>query len=680
MMPYTYPPARKSDTLDDFHGTPVPDPYRWMEDVASDETQAWLHAQAALTTPFLDAIPQRAAVKARLTELWNYAKYSVPQKRGERYFYFQNDGLQNQSALVMQEGLDGKAQTVVDPNTFSTDGTVALIDSAISDDGRYVAYTRSISGSDLQDIYVHDVDAGKDLPEVLHWGRFIGLAWKPDNSGFYYNRYPEPGDAPIEDSYLNNKLYFHRVGTAQADDPLIYERPDNSGMRFYPVVSEDGQYLWMLVAEYSGNKNRLYYRPTASDGDFVRLVDDEAAEVQPIGSSGSVFYLHTDRDAPRGRVVAVDVNQPTVWKDVVAQGDDVIANAAVIHHQIAVVYLHDAYHRLVLYHLDGSFDREISLPVMGAIVELSGKQDGDELFINFHSFLYPPAVLRYDFASGKLTTFRDSGLKLNSDAYETRQVFALSKDGTRVPLFLTHKKGLKLDGQNPTLLHAYGGFSLSKTPDFSPSNFYWVEQGGVYALAVLRGGSEYGEEWHQDGMLGNKQNVFDDYIGAAEWLIENGYTSPKKLTIYGRSNGGLLVAACMLQRPDLYGAVLCTVPVADMLRFHKFTAGRFWTFEYGNAEENAEHFRFLYAYSPAHNVKASVTYPPIMVMTAEGDDRVVPMHSLKFTAALQAASAGENPVVLRFEFKAGHGFGKPTTKQIDEFTDMLSFAYWAIGK
>ncbi len=676
-MPFTYPPARKSDTVDDFHGTPVPDPYRWMEDVASDETQTWLKAEAALTTPFLDAIPERPAIKARLTELWDFAKYTAPNKRGGRYFYFKNDGLQNQSVMVMQEGLDGEPRVVIDPNTFSSDGTVALISNSIRADGRYVIYSRSVSGSDNQDIYIRDVEAGKDLDEILHWGRFVSFDWHPDGSGFYYERYPETGSVPPEEAYLNNTLYFHRLNTPQEADTLLYARPDDPALRFSPIVSEDDQYLWLIVSSFSGNKNRLYYRPIASDGDFIRLVDEETASIYPIGSIGSVFYLQTDRDTPRGRVVAVDINKPDEWKDVVAQSDDVIHFSALIHQQIVVGYLHDAYHRLVIYNLDGSLDREIALPVIGSILELSGKQSGDEMFISFHSFLYPPTILRYDFATGKLSTFRDSGLRLNPDAYETKQVFATSKDGTKVPLFITHKKGLKLDGSNRTLLHSYGGFSINKTPDFSVSNYYWIEQGGVYVLAVLRGGNEYGEEWHKGGMLENRQNVFDDYIAAAEWLIENGYTRPDKLTIYGRSNGGLLVAACMLQRPDLYGAVLCTVPVTDMLRFHKFTAGRFWTSEYGNAEENADHFRFMYPYSPAHNVKAGVNYPPIMVMTAEGDDRVVPMHSLKFTAALQAATTGENPIVLRFEFKAGHGFGKPTSKQIDEFTDMLSFAVHA---
>jgi prolyl oligopeptidase len=678
-MTYTYPPARKSDTVDDFHGTPVPDPYRWMEDVASDETQTWLKAEAALTTPFLDAIPERGKIKARLTELWNYPKYTAPVKRGSRYFIFKNDGLQNQAVLYVQEGLDGEPRLVIDPNTFSADGTIALVNIAFSEDGRSIAYARSTSGSDLQEIYVHDVDAGKDLDEVLRWGRFVTLAWKHDGSGFYYNRYPEPGSVPEADAYYYNKVYFHRVGTPQSADTLVYERPDAKELGFAPGVSEDGQYVMLVVWHAASSKNRLYYRPVESAGNFARLIDDPSAMHNPVGSVGSVFYIHTDQDAPRGRIVAVDVNHPDVWKDVIPEGEDVIAFAGIIHHQLVVAYLHDAYHRIAIYSLDGRFEREIALPSIGAILGLSGRQSDDDLFISFESFLSPPTILRYDFTSGQLTTFRDAHLKLNPEEYETRQVFATSSDGTRVPIFLTHKKGLNLDGQIPTLLHGYGGYGVSYTPTFDVGHFYWVEQGGIFALANLRGGGEYGEMWHEAGMLDKKQNVFDDFIASAEWLIQNGCTNPKKLAISGRSNGGLLVAACMLQRPDLYGAVLCGVPVTDMLRYSRFTAGRFWVDEYGDAEGNPDHFRFLNAYSPAHNVKPGAKYPPIIILTAESDDRVVPMHSLKFTAALQAASGGENPILLRFEFKAGHGFGKPISKQIDEATDALAFAVRAIA-
>lgn len=674
-MPYTYPPARKDDIVDDFHGTPVPDPYRWLENMEAPETRAWLEAQAALTTPFLQALPSREAIKTRLTELWDFPKYSPPVRRGKHYFYFKNDGLQNQSVLYRQEGLNGAPQVVIDPNTFSTDGTVALVNIAFSEDGHYLAYGRSSGGSDLQEVFIHDVRAGKDLSEVIRWGRFVGIAWKHDTSGFYYNRYPEPGSVPPEESYFYNRVYFHRLNTPQSDDILVYERPDAKELGFFPSVSEDGQTVWLSVWSGASSKNRLYYRPVASDSDFTRLIDDPSAMHNPIGDDGDVVYIHTDKDTPRGRIVAIDVNQPTEWKDIVPESAEVIAFAAMVHHQIVVAYLRDAYHRLVIYNLDGSPAGEIPLPAMGSVSAIAGRLTDDEVFISFESFLYPPSILRYDFTTGALSPFGDIKASWKPEDYETHQIFCTSKDRARVPVFLTHKKGLKHDGQNPALLTAYGGFGVSNTPFFDVGNFYWVEQGGVLALAILRGGGEYGEEWHEAGMLANRQNAFDDFIAAAQALVEQAYTSPKKLAIHGASNGGLLVSACMLQRPDLYGAVLCGVPVADMLRFHKFTAGRFWTAEYGNAETSAEHFRFLYAYSPLHNVKPGVTYPPIIIMTAEGDDRVVPLHSMKLTAALQAVSPGVNPVLLRFEFKAGHGFGKPTSKIIAEISDIFAFAY-----
>lgn len=676
-MPYFYPTARKSDTVDNFHGIPVPDPYRWLEAMELPETRAWLEAEAALTTPFLEEIPEREQIKKRLTELWNFPRFNAPIRRGEFYFYFKNDGLQNQSVLYRQQGLNGDPQLIIDPNKFSEDGTVALVNIAFSKDGRYIAYARSTSGSDLQEIYVHDLNTGKDLDEVLKWGRFVTIAWKPDGSGFYYNRYPEPGSVPVTEAYTHNKLYFHRLDTPQQADTLVYERPDAKELGFAPTVSDDGLYLWLRVWHAASNKNRLYCRAMDSTDDFVPLIDNPNSMHEYIGSVGSTLYMLTDRDAPRGRIVAVQIDKPDQWVTIVPEGTDVIERTELIHHQLVVVSLHDAFHRLTVYNLDGTLAREISLPVMGSVLDLTGDEGDDECFVGFESFLYPPAVFRYDFTREELTPFRSPGLALAHEQYETHQVFAASKDGTRIPIFLTHKKGLRLDGQNPTLLYGYGGYSVNNTPYFRVGSYYWIEQGGVAASVVLRGGGEYGEDWHQAGMLGNKQNVFDDFIAASEWLVDAGYTSPRQLAIYGASNGGLLVAACMLQRPDLFGAVLCAVPVTDMLRYSKFTAGRFWVDEYGDAEGNAEHFQFLYAYSPAHNVQADTVYPPILIMTAESDDRVVPMHAMKLTAALQAAGESKNPILLRFEFKAGHGFGKPTAKLIEELADMFGFAYWA---
>ncbi len=674
MPTYTYPPAHASDTVDDFHGTPVPDPYRWLEDMNAPETRRWLEAQAALTDPYLAGLPQRPHIKSRLTEIWNFPRYTPPVRKGSRYFFFRNDGLQNQSVLYMQEGLTGEPLLVLDPNTLSEDGTVAVYSYAFSDDGKYLAYGRSSGGSDLQEVYIRDIDSGRDLEETLKWGRFVGIAWKHDNSGLYYNRYAEPGTVPDSELYFNNQLYFHRLGTPQSADALVYARPDRPEMGFWSEMSHDGDYLLLQVWHAASTRNRLYYRPEPN-GPVIELIDDPTAKHQFIGNQGSTFYILTDKDAPLGRIVAIDTANPAAgWRDMVAEGTDVLQSAALVKDKLIVLVLHDAYSRLLIYDLNGQQTGEIPLPAMGSVFTLSTRPDSDEVFFSFESFLYPPMVFRWDMASQQLTTHYPTGLTLPPNQYETTQVFATSKDGARVPVFLTHKRGLKPDGDMPTLLEAYGGYGVNNTPYFAQSSLYWVEQGGIYALAILRGGGEYGESWHEGGMLGNKQNCFNDFIGAAEYLIGSGYTRPGKLAIKGASNGGLLVAACMLQRPELYGAVICGVPVTDMLRFHRFTAGRFWTDEYGNAEANPEDFRYLYAYSPLHNVQPGAAYPPILVTTAESDDRVVPLHAMKFTAALQAASGGHNQALLRFEFKAGHGFGKPTAKLIDEISDEFAFA------
>jgi prolyl oligopeptidase len=676
---FQYPPAHQSNITDNFHGTPVPDPYRWMEDPESPALKTWLEAESQLTTHYLEVGSQRETIKNRLTELWNFPRFTAPVERGGHYFFQQNDGLQNQSAWYELDSLDGEPRLLIDPNLFSEDGTVALVYQAFSENGKLMAYERSVSGSDLVEIYIRDIDNDRDYDEVVRWGRFVEIAWASDGSGFYYNRYPEPGSVADEDLYNHNKVCFHRVGTPQTEDLLIYERPDAKNLMFSPVMSQDGKFLWLIGSPGASVKNSLYYRESQSSGDFIRLIDDLSAMHQPIGSVGTTFYILTDRDAPRGRIIAIDVNQPEDWHELVPEQDDVLSYSTIANNQIIALYMHDAHHRLAVYNLDGTFEYDIPLPTIGSISGLTARQNSSEIFFSFESFLYPPAVYRYDLVAQDLSVFRQPKLDLNVEQYETSQVFFMSKDGTRVPMFLTHKKGLVLDGQNPALLFGYGGFSISLTPFFSVSNFHWVEQGGILAWVNLRGGNEYGDSWHEAGMLGKKQNVFDDFIAAAEWLVEHDYTSSAKLAIMGGSNGGLLVAACMLQRPDLFGAVLCVVPVTDMLRYSMFTAGRYWIGEYGNAPENPEHFKFLYAYSPVHNVKTGTSHPPIMISTAESDDRVVPMHSLKFTAALQAADTGKNPILLRFEFKAGHGNGKPTSKLIDEAVDAYIFASKAFG-
>ena len=669
--------TRQDDIIEDYHGTLVADPYRWLEDPASAETLAWVEAQNAATADYLVQVPTRESIKARLTGLWDYPKYSVPQKRGNRYFFTKNTGLQNQPILYMQETLAGEPIAILDPNTLSDDGTVALTNISPSEDGKLLAYSLSSAGSDRQEISIRDVDNGTGYAEVIKWCKFSNIAWRHDNAGFFYNRFPEPGTVAQEDENNFSRVYWHQAGTPQVEDQLIYERPDFKELTFYPTITDDGAYLILFVTHGSASENRIYYREVESDGPFIRLLDDADAIYNPTGNSGPILYFHTTLDAPRGRIIAIDTRNPAraQWQELIPQQDDIIAFANLINNQFVVTYMHDAHHQVRLYNLDGSFVREIALPTLGSIFELSGRSRDMELFINFTSFLYPPSIFRDDFASGKLTPLWDVGLNFDPQSYETTQVFYPSKDGTRVPMFLTHKKGLVLDGNNPTLLYGYGGFNISQTPVFAVGPLLWIEHGGVYAKANLRGGGEYGEEWHHAGMLEKKQNVFDDFIAAAEWLIANKYTSTSRLAIHGGSNGGLLVAACMLQRPDLYGAVVCAVPVIDMLRYHKFTVGRYWVPEYGNAETDPEHFKFLYAYSPLHNVKEGVAYPPVLILSADTDDRVVPAHAKKFGAALQTASGGDNPILLRIETKAGHGFGKPTTKIIEEQTDMYTFLF-----
>jgi prolyl oligopeptidase len=677
MPGFAYPPAHTVDQVDDYHGTKVRDPYRWLENPDSPESQAFIAAQNQLTEDFLSESPSREQWRARLTEVWDFPKYTLPQRRGSHYFFQQNDGLQNQAVMYRMESLDGDLIEVLDPNTLSDDGTVALVNWSFTKDGQRMAYTLSASGSDQQEIHILNVTRKETYSEVLKWCRFTSIAWLPDGSGFYYNRYPEPGTVGKEDLQAYNRLYFHQIHTPQSADQLVYERPDAKELNFQPIITDDEQYLVLYVWHGAINRNRIYYRPLQSSGDFVRLMDEADAEYLFLGNSGSTFYFQTDLDAPKGRVIGVDVNRPERehWQTVIPEGDDTFSFVSMVNQQFVVVTLRDAAHRMHLYHLDGTHDREIVLPTLGSIEGISGKQTDTEMFFSFTSFLYPSTVFRYDFPTGKLEVFRQPKLKVNTDDYITRQVFYTSKDGTRVPMFLTHRGSLEANGKIPVLLYGYGGYSINMSPWFAAYALPWVEQGGIFAVACLRGGAEYGEDWHQAGMLDKKQNVFDDFIAAGEWFIQNGYTTPKRLAIMGGSNGGLLVAACMLQRPDLFGGVICNVPVLDMLRYHKFTAGRYWTPEYGNAEENPEHFQFLYAYSPLHNVKPGEKYPPVLIHTAESDDRVVPLHAMKFAATLQTLAPSDNPILLQIETKAGHGLGKPTSKLIAQYTDFFAFLW-----
>lgn len=669
--------ARRDNVVENYHGTQVADPYRWLEDDHSPETVAWANAQRQRTEQFLAEIPARERLRARLTELWDYPRYSLPLKAGGNYAFTRNDGLQNQAVLYVQEGLRGEPQVLLDPNTLSEDGTLALTNLALSKDGRFLVWGASTSGSDWQELRIRDVDSGEDLPEVLRWCKFSGIAWHLDGSGFFYDRLPAEGTVAHEDQNHYNRVYWHALGTDQAEDVLVYERPDWKELRFSAQVTDDGRYLVITAEIGTDPETRIYYRALGDEGPFTTLLDEADARYELIDNEGDAFLLLTDLDAPRGRVVAIDLARPEreQWRDILPEGDEALDVVQAAGNYLLVVSLRDAQHHARLYSRAGELVREIELPAPGSIEGVWCEPGDLELFLTFTSFLYPTTPYRYDLVTGELRALHPSALSFDLNDYETHQGFATSHDGTQVPVFVTHRKGLVLDGCNPTLLYAYGGFNVNIMPDFDTERLAWLEAGGVYAQAVLRGGSEYGEEWHRAGMLANKQNVFDDFIAAAEWLIEQGYTRSERLAINGRSNGGLLTAACLTQRPDLYGAVVCEVPVVDMLRYHKFTVGHYWTGEFGNAEANPEHFRFMYAYSPLHNVRAGVAYPPTLVTTADTDDRVVPGHARKFAATLQAAHAGDALILLRVETRAGHGMGKPTAKIIAERADVLAFLF-----
>ncbi|HEX2093305.1 MAG TPA: prolyl oligopeptidase family serine peptidase [Longimicrobiaceae bacterium] len=680
-----YPETRRSDQVDDYHGTRVADPYRWLEDTDSPETGAWVEAQNRVTFGYLETIPERERIRRRLTELWNYERYGVPSREGGKYFFFRNSGLQNQSVLYVQRTLDAEPRVLLDPNTLSPDGTVSLTSLSVSEDGRTLAYGTSSGGSDWNELRVRDVETGQDLPDHLRWIKFSAVAWTHDGKGVFYSRYPEPSGNALTAENLNHKLYYHRLGTPQSQDVLVYQRPDHPEWRFSPWVTDDGRYLVIYVS-YQTSRNDLLFVDLGSaqrpriDGEVRGLVGGFNANYSVIGNDGPVFYVRTDRNAPKGRVVAIDTRRPQEahWRTVIPEGEDVLQGVRIINNQFVASYLHDASDRVRIFSLDGRPGREIRLPTLGTVGGLSGERGDTEMFYSFTSFLYPTTIFRYDFRTGQSTVFRRPQIGFDPSAYETRQVFYPSRDGTQVPMFVTHRRDLRLDGNNPTLLYGYGGFNVSMTPGFLVSNLVWLEMGGVYAVANLRGGGEYGEEWHLAGTRERKQNVFDDFVAAAEHLVAQGYTSPGKLAISGASNGGLLVGAAMTQRPDLFRAALPAVGVLDMLRYHRFTIGKAWAVDYGTADE-PEGFRYLYAYSPLHNLKPGTCYPATLVTTADHDDRVVPGHSFKFAAALQAAQGCGNPTLIRIETRAGHGAGKPTSKQIEEETDRWAFLVKELG-
>ncbi|MFZ9090066.1 MAG: prolyl oligopeptidase family serine peptidase, partial [Planctomycetaceae bacterium] len=633
-------------------------------------------AQNKVTFSYLESIPQRETIRERMTELWNYEKIGTPFRRGGRYYYFRNDGLQNQSVLWMQETLESEASVLLDPNSWSEDGTVALAGTAFSPDGRYLAYGVQQAGSDWRTWNVMEISSGRVLDDQIEWVKFSGAEWSADGEGFFYARYPQPDDdAAFQSLNANMKVYYHRAGTAQRDDVLVYERPDNPDWGFQLDVSDDGHYLVITVWLGTDDRYRIVVKdlrePYGLPREIIANFDHEYSFIE---SDGDVLYFKTSLEAANRRVIAIDLGNPAQenWKEIIPESENALRSVGLVGNLFVCEYLKDARTQIRLFQTDGTFVREVEFPGIGSASGFSGKRSDTETFYSFSSFALPATIYRYNMITGESREYRRSEVKFNPDDYETSQVFYPSKDGTRIPMFLCHRKGLKLDGTNPTLLYGYGGFNIPITPSFSVSRLTWMEMGGVLAVANLRGGGEYGEAWHKAGTKNRKQNVFDDFIAAAEWLIEKRYTASEKLAIQGRSNGGLLVGACLAQRPDLYGACLPAVGVMDMLRFHRFTAGRFWTDDYGCAD-NPEEFAALVKYSPCHNLKEGVTYPPTLVTTADTDDRVVPGHSFKFAARLQACHGGEAPVLIRIETSAGHGAGKPTAKIIEEATDELAF-------
>jgi prolyl oligopeptidase len=678
---YKYPQPHKSDTVDDYFGTKVADPYRWMEDLNSPQLKEWIDAENSITFEYLDALALRGQLKARITELYNYPRVSAPRYVGRRWFYNRNTGLQRQSVVFSRETLEGPETVVIDPNQLSPDGSIALSSIEPAPDGQHFAFGQSEGGSDWSTVYVRELGTGKQLPDEIKWVKFSSIAWTEDGKGFFYGRYPEPPPGrALEAAVRDKKIYYHVLGSPQASDRLIYERPDEPMLFIDADTDESGRYLFVLTNKGTSNKNELFVKdllnPLAPDlAAPVRAVyPGHTASYDPLGVVNSVLYLLTDRDAPNKKVVSVPIDRTDFagWKTVVPETRNSIESARLVAGKLAVNSLADVASEVQIYNLDGTPAGRVSPPGLGAINGPYGRFDRQEMFYTFTSPLYPATVFRFDPRTSASTPFEAPRLTFDPAPYTTERVFVSSKDGTRVPMFITRKKDLKKDGTSPAMLYGYGGFDIATLPTFRPDVPAWLERGGVWATANMRGGSEYGEAWHEAGMLDRKQHVFDDFIAAAEHLIKEKYASPATLGIMGGSNGGLLVGAVMEQRPDLFAVALPAVGVMDMLRYHKFTGGAAWATEYGSSESRRD-FTYLYRYSPLHNLKPGTCYPATLVTTADHDDRVVPSHSFKFTAALQAAQGCDRPVLIRVETLASHGY-RPTDKRIAELSDQWAFA------
>ncbi len=678
-----YPVAHKDAVVDDYFGTKVPDPYRWLEGVDSSDTTAWVNAQNQLSSAYLQNLPERSRFKELLTELLDYERYSVPEWEGNRYIFRKNSGLQNQSVILTQNKLEDAPRVLLDPNQLSADGTIAISDTAVSDDGLMMAYGEAQSGSDWNSIRVRNVESGLDLPDVVKWVKFSGASWTKDSKGFFYSRFPEPKQDERFPKIKNQKLYYHRIGEPQDKDLLIYERPDDPELGFTGTVSHDGRYLILTVSKGTEEQELLYVKRLGDPSEpnlanlFVPIEEVFEADFRVIGVMGDSLFVLTDLSAPRYRVIKINLAKPerSNWTEVVQEKNDLLSNAVLGGGKLLLVYQVNANSRLQIFSLDGQHERDIILPTLGSVSDLSGDPERPELFYAFTSYLYPTTIYQYDIGTGTTKIFKKPNLNFQAEDFDTKQVFCQSKDGTKVPLFVVAKKGVTLDGDNPLFLTGYGGFNISVTPSFSPMYLAWLKEGGVVAQVNLRGGGEYGRTWHEAGIKERKQNVFDDFIAAAEMLVDTKYTRPARIAIQGGSNGGLLVGAVMTQRPELFGAAVSQVGVLDMLRFQKFTVGWAWSSDYGSSETK-EGFNYLYRYSPLHNIKMNHCYPSTLVTTGDHDDRVVPAHSFKFIATLQAAQACGNPILIRVDTNAGHGGGKPIGKIINEQTDILAFM-WA---
>ena len=667
-----YPETERGNVTDNYFGTEVADPYRWLEDDNSEATAAWVKAENEVTFDYLSKIPFREAIKERLTELWDYPKESAPSKKGDWLYFSRNDGLQNQAVIYRRATPDAEAEVFFDPNQLSDDGTVALAATSFSKDGKYFAFATAASGSDWVEIHVMDTESKRQLDDCIKWVKISGATWAPDGKGFYYSGYDAPEKGVYSSKNEFQKVYYHKIGTPQSADRLIYSDPKHPLRYFYAWQSDDSRWIFVSSSEGTSGSEILYKRSNAAKFDvLLKGFDYDYSIVECVNDQ---LYVMSNEGAENYNLIKIDLNNPSKREVVIAEKENLLENVNSAGGCLTAIYLEDAQNKVYQYELDGTPIREVTLPGIGTVSGFNGEKEDSELYYSITTFTAPTTVYSFDVKSGESKLYLRPEVAFNPDDFTTEQIFFTSKDGTRVPMFVSYKKGLKRNGKNPCYLYGYGGFQINLTPSFSPSSIMFMEQGGIYVFVTLRGGLEYGEKWHKAGMLENKQNVFDDFISAAEYLIENKYTSSKKLAIAGGSNGGLLVGACEVQRPDLYAVCLPSVGVMDMLRYHKFTIGWGWVVEYGSSD-NQEQFEYIYKYSPLHNIKKGEKYPATLITTADHDDRVVPAHSFKFAAQMQYAQAGDAPILIRIETKAGHGAGKPTSKRIEEAADSYAFLF-----